>query len=274
MLGVDVQAAAERSGHEVVALSRGELDITDRAAVHARFAEARPEAVVNCAAYTNVDGAEADRDGAYLVNATGAGNVAAAAAEAGARIVHVSSDYVFDGRKPAPYVESDAPGPLSVYGASKLAGEQAVAEFAPHSHHIVRSSWLFGASGPCFPATMLRLAAERDELTVVDDQIGCPTFTGHLAPALVSLAADTGAPTGVLHVAAAGQCSWYEFAASVFAAVGVEVSLRSGTTADLDRPAPRPANSAMRTERGPSVPRLPEWSAGLRQYLELTVAAR
>ncbi len=177
MLGLDVQAAAAAAGHEAIALARAELDVTDAAAVAAAFAAEPVDAVINCAAYTNVDGAESEPDTATAVNGAGAGNVAAAAAATGAWTVHVSTDYVFDGCKTTPYLESDPTGPRSVYGASKLAGEHAVAGAAPGAHTIVRTAWLFGTGGPCFPATIRRLARERDELEVVDDQRGCPTFT-------------------------------------------------------------------------------------------------
>src|SRR5579875_3807223 len=210
MLGLDVRAAAEAAGHNVVALTRAWLDITDAEATHAAIAAASPDVVVNCAAWTDVDGAEASFDAALAANGPGAGNVAAASAAAGAWTLHVSSDYVFDGAKATPYVESDPPAPLSAYGRSKLAGERAVAAAAGGRWTIVRSSWLFGAGGRCFPKTILRLATERDRLTVVDDQAGCPTFTGHLAAALLALAGDPVA--GVLHVAGGGECSWFQFA--------------------------------------------------------------
>jgi dTDP-4-dehydrorhamnose reductase len=271
MLGTDVQTAALAAGHEVVALSRAELDISDRAAVLAAVAAERPDAVVNCAAYTNVDGAESDPDGAGAVNAAGAGFVAEAAAAAGAWVVHISTDYVFDGDKTTPYVESDPTGPRSVYGSTKLLGERAVALAAPERHTIVRSSWLFGTGGPCFPATMLKLAAERDSLTVVDDQRGCPTFTGHLAVALVGLATDGRIP-GVLHVAAAGECSWYEFAVEIMRASGVAIEVRPCSTDEFPRPARRPAYSVLRSER-PEAPSLPDWRAGLGEYLAARVAA-
>ena len=161
--------------------------------------------------------------------------------------MQVSSDYVFDGTATSPYLESAPTGPRSAYGRSKLAGELAVAEGAPGAHAIVRTAWLFGAHGGNFVATMLRLARERDELTVVDDQIGCPTFAGHLAEALVTIAERRLA--GVRHVAGGGACSWYDLAAATFAATGADVSLRRGSSADLDRPAPRPAYSVLRTER-------------------------
>jgi dTDP-4-dehydrorhamnose reductase len=263
MLGQDVASAAREKGHDVVALARAELDVADAAAVAATIARARPEAVVNCAAWTDVDGAESDPDGASAVNAAGAGNVARAAAATGARLVHVSTDYVFDGRKPAAYVESDATGPRSVYGQTKLAGERAVAE-AGGSHAIVRSSWLFGTGGRNFVATMLALGAEREEVAVVTDQIGCPTATRHLAPALLELAA--GAAEGVFHVAGAGACSWRDLAVEALRQAGVECRVLPCTTAEMPRPAPRPANSALVSERAES-PRLPRWQEGVSDYL-------
>ena len=274
MLGLDTREAARDGGHELTALSRSGLDISDQDAVRSAIAASTPDAVINCAAYTDVDGAESDPEAAYRVNGTAAGVLAAAAASAGAWLIHVSTDYVFDGSKRTPYLESDPTGPQSAYGASKLAGEAAIAHAAPKSHTIVRSSWLFGAGGHCFPATMLRLAGERDELTVVDDQVGCPTFTGHLAGALIELATAPERPLGVAHIAAAGECSWYDFAVETLRRADAATEIRRGSTAQLGRPAPRPAYSVLRTERGDSVPRLPHWHEGLSEYLELTVAAR
>jgi dTDP-4-dehydrorhamnose reductase len=270
MLGQDLATAAKGAGHDVAGFARAELDIVDGEAVDPALRGARPDVVVNCAAWTDVDGAEQDEDGALSVNGAGAGNVARAAAAAGAWTVHVSSDYVFDGAKRSPYVESDAVGPLSSYGRSKLAGERAVVAEAPERHTIVRSSWLFGAGGPCFPATILRLAGERDELKVVDDQIGCPTFTGHLAHALVRLAACETPPVGVLHVAGGGICSWYEFAREIVAISGVSCEVRSCTTAEMPRPATRPAYSVLRSER--DAPVLPDWRRGLGEYMSSTRA--
>lgn len=263
MLGCDLRRAAGRAGHDVVALARADLDIADGPAVARTIAGAHPDVVVNCAAWTNVDAAESHADAALAVNGTGAGHVAGAAVAAGAWTLHVSTDYVFDGAKTAPYVESDPVGPVSAYGASKLAGERAVAGAAPDRHTIVRSSWLFGAHGRCFPQTILRLAAERDELTVVSDQVGCPTFTGHLASALVALA-EAPVP-GVLHVAGSGSCSWYEFAAAIVAAAETDCAVRPIATEQYPTPARRPANSVLRSER--DAPRLPEWEQGLRDYL-------
>jgi dTDP-4-dehydrorhamnose reductase len=261
MLGTDVAAAA--AGHQVVALARAELDITDAAAVREAVAAAAPDAIVNCAAWTDVDGAERDEVAATLVNGHGAGHVAQAAAAAGAHLVHVSSDYVFDGRAREPYAEGAATAPQGAYGRSKLAGEVAVAA-AGGSFAIVRSAWLFGRHGGNFVATMLRLGAERDAVDVVDDQVGCPTWTGHLAPALVSIAEER--LGGVMHVAGAGACSWFELARATFARAGVDCEVRPQSTAALRRPAPRPAYSVLRSTRA-EVPSLPDWSDGLAGYL-------
>jgi dTDP-4-dehydrorhamnose reductase len=272
MLGQDLCEAAAAAGHDALGLARSQLDVSDAGAVDAALAGARPDVVINSAAWTDVDGAEAEEAQATLVNGAGAGNVAAAAARAGAWTIHVSSDYVFDGAKRAPYLESDPVGPASAYGRSKLAGEREVARAAPQHHTTVRSSWLFGAGGPCFPRTIARLAAERDELTVVADQVGCPTFTGHLAAALVRLAAAPGgAPAGIVHVAAAGRCSWFEFATEIVAASGLTCEVRPGASAELTRPAPRPAYSVMRSERG--APALAHWRQGLGEYMQLTERA-
>jgi dTDP-4-dehydrorhamnose reductase len=270
MLGHDVIAAAERAGHDVIPLSRAQLDVRDRAAVRAAVASARPDVVVNCAAWTDVDGAEAEEEAATAINGAGAGNVGAAAADAGAFLVHVSTDYVFDGTSGAPYVESSPTCPLNAYGRSKLAGEAAVAAAAAGRHAIVRASWLFGRAGRNFVATMLGLARERDALTVVDDQVGCPTFTGHLAAALVDIAERR--LDGVRHVAGGGACSWHDLADAAFAATGAVIALERGTTAALARPAPRPAYSVLRSER-PDTPVLPPWEDGLHAYLEQGVTA-
>jgi dTDP-4-dehydrorhamnose reductase len=265
MLGRDVEEAARGAGHDVLALTHADLDITDTEAVHEAVAAAAPDAVVNCAAWTDVDGAESAEALATAVNGDGPGHVAAAAAATGAFVVSVSTDYVFDGRAREPYVESDPTAPLGAYGRSKLAGEHAVAAAAPGRHAIVRTSWLFGAHGPNFVATMLRVAGERDELTVVDDQVGCPTFTGHLAPALIAIAQSE--RTGILHVAGSGCCSWWDLARATFEAAGHGVRLHPGRTVDLGRPAPRPAWSVLGTERA-DTPVLPAWQDGLADYLE------
>jgi dTDP-4-dehydrorhamnose reductase len=270
MLGRDLQTAARTAAHDTIALSRAELDITDPDAVRTAVAEARPDVLIGCAAWTNVDGAESEPEAAHAVNGAGAGNVAAAAAACGAWTIHVSTDYVFDGSKGTPYLESDPVAPLSEYGRSKLAGELAVAQAAPDAHTIVRTAWLFGAHGHCFPKTMLRLAVERDELAVVGDQIGSPTFTGHLAAALVGLAEQRERTVGVVHLAASGECSWCDFARAVIEAgareSGVAIPhIRAITTAEYPTPAPRPSYSVLRSER--DAPVLPSWQDGLSSFM-------
>jgi dTDP-4-dehydrorhamnose reductase len=264
MLGQDVVSAASRAGHDVTALTRRDLDITDADAVRRAVLDAQPAAVINCAGWTDVDGAEANEDEATAVNGAAAGSLADAASQAGALMVHVSTDYVFPGDDEVAYLESDAVGPQSAYGRSKLAGEAAVRQCAPR-HAIVRTAWVFGPGGKNFVDTMRRLAGERDTVTVVDDQVGCPTYTGHLAEALVEVA-ERGL-TGTLHVAGGGRCSWYDLAEATFAATGADVELQRGSSADLDRPAPRPAFSVLGTERD-DTPRLPDWRDGLHAHLE------
>ncbi len=259
MLGQDVVAAVRAAGHEPVGLDRAELDVTDAGAVRAAVAAAAPDVVVNCAAYTNVDGAEAEEALALAINGAGAGNVA----RAGVRTIHVSTDYVFDGTKGGPYFEDDPVGPRSAYGRTKLAGEREVAA-AGEAHTIARTAWLFGTGGGNFVETMLRLAADRDEVAVVGDQVGCPTFTGHLARALVELAGRD-AP-GVRHVAGAGSCSWNAFAKEIFRQAGVECPVADASSAEMARPAPRPANSVLHATR-PGTPYLPAWEDGLAEYL-------
>jgi dTDP-4-dehydrorhamnose reductase len=270
MLGSDVVRAAEFVNHEVVASSHGELDVTDRSAVERFVLQGRPDAVINCAAYTDVDGAEDDLSGAMDVNAEGAGFVAAAAAEIGAKVLYPSSDYVFDGSKSEPYVESDEPRPQSVYAQSKLAGEHETVGANPR-HFVVRSAWLFGTSGRNFVETMLSLARDHGEVLVVRDQIGSPTYTAHLADALVRLV-DTDA-FGVHHLASQGECSWYEFAQEIFRQAGVDCRVMSCTTDEFARPAPRPQYSVLGTERAEAI-YLPHWKEGLASYLaERSVAA-
>lgn len=259
MLGRDVVAAA--SDHEVVARARAELDITDAHAVRAAIAAAAPDAIINCAAWTDVDGAEAHEAEATAVNGTGAGHLAAAAGDA--LLVHVSSDYVFDGRAREPYREDAQPDPQGAYGRSKLAGEHAVTQAGGRAA-IVRASWLFGPHGRNFVDTMRRLGAERDELSVVDDQVGCPTYTGHLAAALIEIA-ERGL-TGVLHVAGGGHCSWFDLAKATFEETGIAIRVRPQSTADAGRPAPRPAFSALQSTRS-DAPVLPPWREGLRAHL-------
>jgi len=270
MLGRDVGRAAERAGHELVGLTRAALDVTDAVAVAEVFAGVRPDAAVNCAAWTDVDGAERNRDEAYAVNSSGAGNLAQAAAEIDVGLMHVSTDYVFDGNarlhedgRPRPYVESDPTGPRSVYGESKLEGEREVLA-ASVRHTVVRSSWLFGTGGRNFAQTMLGLAADRESVQVVTDQVGCPTWTGHLAPALIGLIEREVA--GLVHLAGAGAVSWNGFAQEIFRQAEVDCRVEAATSAEMARPAPRPAWSVMESERDDVLP-LPPWQDGLAGYL-------
>jgi dTDP-4-dehydrorhamnose reductase len=211
--------------------------------------------VLHAAAWTDVDGAEAEPQEAAAVNVGGTQH----AAELGAPLVYFSSDYVFDGGKSEAYLESDAPNPQSAYGRTKLHGEAAAGEGA----WIVRSSWLFGWTSHNFVRTMLRLGAERDEVAVVDDQRGCPTYVGHLAAAVHELVEQ---PPGLWHLAAAGDCTWADFAEAIFAEAGLDCRVRRIATAELGRPAPRPAYSVLRSERT-GAPELPHWRDGLRACL-------
>jgi dTDP-4-dehydrorhamnose reductase len=217
------------------------------------------DVVLHAAAWTDVDGAEDDPQGAAAVNVGGVQH----AAELGAPLLVFSSDYVFDGAKRQPYVESDAPSPLGAYGRSKLYGESAAGERA----WIVRSSWLFGWTSRNFVRTMLRLAAERDEVAVVDDQRGCPTYLGHLASATKEVLE---LPFGTYHVAAAGDCTWAEFAEAIFEEAGLPTRVRRISSADFGARAPRPPYSVLRSERG--APVLPHWREGLRACLDRLAA--
>jgi dTDP-4-dehydrorhamnose reductase len=263
MLGHDVTRVAEQAGHDVTALTREDLDITEAAAVEEAVLSEQPEAIVNCAAWTDVDGAESDLEGAIAVNGAGAANIAAAADRIGSKVVLPSTDYVFDGTKEQPYLESDEVNPLSAYGKSKLAGEVETTAHNPR-HFIVRASWLFGVNGKNFVDTMLDLGRTLDEVVVVKDQIGCPTYTGHLAESLVRLV-EWG-DYGVYHMAGAGECSWYEFAIEIFRQAGIACRVLSTTTEMLGRPAPRPAYSVLATEREATI-RLPDWQQGLAAFL-------
>jgi dTDP-4-dehydrorhamnose reductase len=270
MLGRDVMLAAGNAGHDVVGFGRTELDVADPAALEKKLDLERPDVVVNCAAWTDVDGAEGAESAAFAVNGTGAGNVAAAAAKVGASVVYVSSDYVFDGAKRSPYVESDQVAPLSAYARTKLAGEEATVA-ANKRHFVVRSAWLFGIGGPNFVETMLRLADDHGEVLVVRDQVGSPTYTWHLAYGIVRLI--EGIEFGIHHMAAAGQCSWYEFAREIFEQAKVECKVLSITTEEFGRPAPRPAYSALTSQREHAI-RLPSWQDGLAGYLAQRQAER
>jgi len=240
-LGTDLVQAATARGDEVVAVDHQRLDITDASAVSAFVQSESPDTIINCAAWTAVDNCESDADRAQLVNAAAVEYLASAADAAGAHLLQISTDYVFDGTKVGAYVESDATNPQSVYGASKLGGEQAAAE-----HTIARISWVCGEHGNNMVKTILRLAGEHDTLSFVDDQRGHPCFTADLAPKLLDLAEARAG--GIFHVTNQGAVSWFEFAQEVLRASGADPERVSPiATADLQpaRPAPRPANSVL-----------------------------
>ncbi|WP_432534212.1 dTDP-4-dehydrorhamnose reductase [Kineococcus arenarius] len=244
MLGTDVVAALRERGEDVLPLGRADLDVTDADAC--RRAAAGADVVVNCAAHTAVDAAETEEGAAFAVNAVGARNLAVAAAAAGARLVHVSTDYVFDGGATEPYAPGALQAPRSAYGRTKAAGEWAVAASGADAL-VLRTAWLYGAHGPCFPKTMARVGAERGALSVVDDQVGQPTWTADVARLALDLVA-AGAPAGTHHAVSAGRCSWFGFAAAVLASAGLgRVELKPVTSAEFVRPAPRPAFSVLDT---------------------------
>jgi dTDP-4-dehydrorhamnose reductase len=259
-----VVADARGRGWDVLGIDLPDADLTDPTAAQDVAEEHAPDAVVHCAAFTDVDGAEEQEARALAVNADASANIAAAAAMLGARIVAVSTDYVFDGTLTGrPYVESDPTAPIGAYGRTKLAGEEAIAGHNPN-YAIARTAWLFGVGGKNFPDTMLKAAASRDEVAVVTDQTGSPTWAGHLSPALLDLAAGTA--TGIFHTAGGGQCSWHELTVELYRAAGVTARVNETTAAEFQRPAPRPAWSVLATERD-ETPRLPPWQDGVAAYL-------
>ncbi|GAA2242404.1 dTDP-4-dehydrorhamnose reductase [Herbiconiux moechotypicola] len=241
MLGTDLQAAL--AGRDVVALGRTELDITDPAAVAA--AVSGIDVVFNCAAYTAVDAAESDEEAASAVNALGPATLAEATAANDAKLFQISTDYVFQGDATSPYPEDEPRDPLNAYGRTKAGGEEAVLRLNPAGGYVVRTAWLYGANGANFPATMLRLGRERDSVSVVNDQVGQPTWTADLARQLVLLA-DSGAPAGVYHGTNSGQASWFDFAQATFQEAGLDPDkVKPTDSSQFVRPAPRPAYSVL-----------------------------
>lgn len=277
MLGHDVLRAGERARHELVPVDLPELDITDQQMVERLLGRLRGEeggldAVVNCAAWTDVDGAESKQEQARAVNAVGAGVLARAAARAELPLLHLSTDYVFDGiapldaeGRPRPYVESDPTGPRSVYGSTKLEGEREVLAASPR-HTVVRTAWLYGVDGKNFVETMLRLAGEREAVQVVTDQIGSPTWSGHLAPAILGLLERE--VRGLVHMTGAGEVSWNGFAREIFRQAEVDCRVEPASSEQMALPAPRPAWSALASEREAVLP-MPDWRDGLAGYLAM-----
>jgi dTDP-4-dehydrorhamnose reductase len=273
MVGRDLVDALATAGEPTVALSRAELDICDAAAVNRAVRGAAPDVIVNCAAYTKVDAAESDGARAVAVNGAGVGFLADAANEAGALLVQISTDFVFDGARRTPYDVSDVTAPLSAYGRSKLAGEQAAAR--ARKHVIVRTAWLFGVHGPNFvEAIRNQIAKGTTPLRVVEDQRGRPTYTPHLATAIVNIARRAHADEtarGIVHYADTPECTWFDFARAIVAASSADIDVRPVTTAEFPRPAARPAYSVLSTTRYEQITgAIPQsWEEGLRKYLEL-----
>ncbi|MFC9296281.1 dTDP-4-dehydrorhamnose reductase [Streptomyces sp. NPDC057011] len=271
MLGQDVLAVLKDAGIEAAGLGRADLDITDPAAV--RAAVEGSAVVVNCAAWTDVDGAETAEEAATAVNGTGVRVLAEACAAAGARLLHVSTDYVLPGDASEPYREDAATGPVNAYGRSKLVGEQAVAELLPQDGYVVRTAWLYGEHGPNFVATMLKLAAQRDTLDVVDDQHGQPTWSYALARRLVELgrAALAGrAPAGVYHGTASGRTTWFGLAREAYRLGGLDPErIRPTDSTAFVRPAVRPAYSVLGHDRWSEagLEPLPEWQVQLAEAI-------
>lgn len=256
----------EWNGDEVTGLSSRDADIRDASQVRVAVERTRPEWIVLAAAYADVDGCESQQDLAYSVNRDGAANVAEAAKRAEARLLFLSSDYVFDGTKHLPYETADTRNPQSVYGRSKAEAEIRLLEVLPECC-IARTSWLFGMGGKCFPDTILKLAANRPTLDVVHDQRGCPTYTIDLARAIMELCRKSA--SGIVHVTNAGECTWFEFAREIVKSAGLTTDVRPATTEQMARPAPRPAYSVLSAA---SLDRydvaMPTWQDALRRYLQ------
>lgn len=274
-LGHDLLALAETDPRvaSFQGLARAELDIADPAAVRTVLADQAKAVssgnrlvVINSAAWTNVDAAETDETGAYAINATGPAHLAATCKDLGARLIHVSTDYVFPGDASTPYEVDSPTGPMGAYGRTKLAGEEAVRVLHPDDSYVVRTAWVYGAQGANFVKTMAKLEAQRETLTVVDDQRGSPTWAKHLAAGLIELAATDSVPAGVLHATNAGDVTWCGFARAIFEQLGKDPErVHPCTTADFPRPAPRPAYSVLSPEAWNSagLTPLPSWQSAL-----------
>ena len=253
------------SGEELTALSSNDADLRDPARIQEVIRGSHPEWIILSAAYTDVDGCESNRDRAFAVNTQGAVDVAQAARETGSRLMFLSTDYLFDGTKRSPYEASDTRNPISVYGESKARAEERLLEILPDVC-IVRTSWLFGLGGPCFPAMILKLAAERPEIAVVSDQRGCPTFTPDLASTLAQLCGKSA--RGIVHATNSGDCTRYDFATEIVRMAGFSTVVRPVSSAEFPRPAGRPAYSVLSpaTLEAYGIG-MPAWQDALRRYL-------
>jgi dTDP-4-dehydrorhamnose reductase len=259
------RTGADQSNDNLTALSSKDADLRDRQRVRDVVRESRPDWIILSAAYTDVDGCESNRDLAFAVNCEGAVNVADAARDAGSRLLFVSTDYVFDGSERSPYETTDARNPASVYGESKAHAEERLLTILPEVC-IARTSWLFGHGGKCFPATILKLASTRSELSVVNDQRGSPTFTPDLASALLQLCRASA--RGIVHVTNSGNCTWYDFAQEIVRESGLATVVKPVTTAEFPRPARRPAYSVLSPASLHAYKiHLPPWQDALHRYL-------
>jgi dTDP-4-dehydrorhamnose reductase len=275
MLGTDLVAALAARAEPVTALDRAALDLTDATATADAVAAARADVVVNCAAWTAVDDAETAEDRALAINGDGPAYLAAACAAAGARLVHVSTDYVFAGDADRPYAEDDVPAPRTAYGRTKLAGERAVLERLPGAGYVVRTAWLYGAHGGNFVRTMIRLEAQRPTVDVVDDQQGQPTWTADVAGQIIALV-QAGVRPGIYHATSGGQTSWYGLAREVFSLLGAEPSrVRPIPTTAMPRPAPRPGYSVLGhgAWAAAGLPPIGDWRAALHRAFPSVLAA-
>ncbi len=260
MLGQDLCPILEDEYFDVIETGRNILDITDKQNIEEVFDFNKPDFVIHCAAYTNVDKAEEEKELAFKINETGTENIANACKKADIPILYISTDYVFDGTKKGKYQPEDKTNPINVYGASKLAGENAVRK--NEKHYITRTSWLYGHHGKNFVETMISLK-DKEELKVVDDQIGCPTWTVELSNGIVKIISET-MPYGTYHICGSGQTSWFGFAQKIFELYGADVNLKPCTTEEFPRKAKRPKNSVLENNR---ICR--KWETALKEYLEL-----
>ena len=267
-LGYDVVKELEKRGYQPIGVDRDEMDLMDNDAIRTFIMELKPEAIIHCAAYTAVDKAEEEVETCYQINAESVKVISECAKELDVKLIYISTDYVFDGTKEGEYVETDLPNPINVYGASKLKGEQYVQTLL-EKYYIVRISWVFGVNGNNFIKTMRRLGSERDELNIINDQVGSPTYTADLAPLLVDMMETD--KYGIYHATNEETCSWYEFANEIFKQSGIEVKTNPITTDQYPTAAKRPMNSRMSKAKlkANGFNLLPTWQEALAHYLKL-----
>lgn len=267
-LGYDVVKELEKRGYQPIGVDRDEMDLMDNAAIRSVIMNLKPEAIIHCAAHTAVDKAEEEVEVCYQINAESVKVIAECAKELDIKLIYISTDYVFEGTKEGEYTETDIPNPINVYGASKLKGEQYVQDLL-EKYYIVRISWVFGVNGNNFIKTMLRLGKQLDELNVINDQVGSPTYTADLAPLLVDMIETE--KYGIYHASNEGTCSWYEFAKEIFKQSGIDVKVNPITTDQYPTKAKRPMNSKMSKEKlqKNSFSLLPTWREALQAYLTL-----